>query len=1044
MSKVEFRIDWGYQMLYSRRLYHPEYCWDGELTASDPACRMQLELLRYPVCWWGIVYSPETEPVTGNAWQGEHTRRGVGGLAVAAECAGDTVFTLTNRYGRFSFSVRELEETGRIVWPVGWKYGFCAITVTRKGFLWFRPAPRPGEAVWEAAQLPLPRAEHRRLELARLNPGESLTLPVTAAPAGDASEVELHFQAMILKPEDPALLPEDPAVAIGTDFSAYLSAKGDRDYTANDQRFEVTLDDGTQVDLKHYFRFHDLELQLLEDVWCRLPLTRPVRQLTLRNADPVFPLWLSRVTVATRHYRHLELELPHWGLAGHPLTGRVFAARKGTLTLTGPGLSRTIAANSGWNEFTFSLPESGVSLTLTVSDGTHHVSGTIEAIYRLAPETPEVMVGCDFTTVPHDANGDMDRILDYIARTQMGNTVVFRAFRPYPMSEPAPDDALLERWGEFCRDHRIYVQSVNCHRSGALERGAGAYMHNGGWHEFAGGVYASDPVTENQPATMAEAAERFMAHIRADVERNRKPGFRYAYGDAGGGARYLMQAGLEYIRAETMVPHTQHLCSLVRPSSRAFGRGDWGVHIAIQHPVQLYQPEWHFGQYFLSLFQPWMMGASNIYEEDCLFLLFKEEQQGWDDALTRGKREMTREFFRFVATHPRRGELRLAIASVEGRNAAPFNGFVCGPEQDPSYRVWGGFGNPAPEWAHLQPEKSHQLLDVLMPGASTHPLRQQEDKRRFFFSGTPYGDFDQIPVEAGAGFFQNYRLLLNLGWHTANAADQRAFEEFVAAGGTYFAGLPEYSTHTGREFLRDMDDLALWRDGDLREFCGIRVRGPGECFSGKYTGVSGDAARSRTFSFTPDEDGPCRVADVELAGAETVVADAATGKPLIVRFRYGRGTVYTLCTWCYPGHEALAELMAVWLRQLCREHRGEVYVEDATGEVFWNVRDCGHYRIAMLLNTDWTTPGNRKPAVLHTPEAAFPLEVTERQPKIVYLWRDGAIETNGDIHIDIEPDGRILIHGCRDAEVTLHRPGEVSRTEVWNFTSDSCRETRLW
>lgn len=31
--KLDFRIDWGYQYLYSRRHYHPVYLWDGRMTA---------------------------------------------------------------------------------------------------------------------------------------------------------------------------------------------------------------------------------------------------------------------------------------------------------------------------------------------------------------------------------------------------------------------------------------------------------------------------------------------------------------------------------------------------------------------------------------------------------------------------------------------------------------------------------------------------------------------------------------------------------------------------------------------------------------------------------------------------------------------------------------------------------------------------------------------------------------------------------------------------------------------------------------------------
>ena len=315
-------------------------------------------------------------------------------------------------------------------------------------------------------------------------------------------------------------------------------------------------------------------------------------------------------------------------------------------------------------------------------------------------------------------------------------------------------------------------------------------MHNAGRHEYPGVVYAQDPQKGSESTDMKNACERYIAFIKADVDEVKQMGLRPAYGDASGGHRYCYLAGTSFIRSETMVPHTQHLCSQARPAAEALGKGDWGVHIAIQHGFQLNHPEHHLGLYFLSLYQPWMMGASMIYEEDSLFQLFKEERQCWDDALTKGKRNMTREFFRFVKTHPRTGKAVRNIAFYEGRYAAPFNGFICGCEQDPDYSVWGKFGNNAPEWGHRQPEKCRHLLDVLMPGASVHPLRQQYEKRRFYFSGTPYGDFDEVPAEVSADYLKQYRLLLNFGWNTMIKEDYEKLKDFVVNGGTLFTGSP--------------------------------------------------------------------------------------------------------------------------------------------------------------------------------------------------------------------------------------------------------------
>ena len=163
---------------------------------------------------------------------------------------------------------------------------------------------------------------------------------------------------------------------------------------------------------------------------------------------------------------------------------------------------------------------------------------------------------------------------------------------------------------------------------------------------------------------------------------------------------------------------------------------------------------------------------------------------------------MTREFFKFVKTHPRKGKVERRIAFLEGRYAAPFNGFICDCEQTPDYSVWGRFGNNAPEWGHRQPEKCRQVLDVLMPGASTQPLRQQFDRRRFFFSGTPYGDFDEVPAEVTAEYLKQYKLLLNLGWNTMIAEDYDKLLEFV--------GLAD----TGKKIVRTENEIRFSQIGE--------------------------------------------------------------------------------------------------------------------------------------------------------------------------------------------------------------------------------------
>ena len=50
--KLDFRIDWGYQYLYSRRHYHPFFHWDGTLECSNGVIEKCFKL-DYPVIWYG-------------------------------------------------------------------------------------------------------------------------------------------------------------------------------------------------------------------------------------------------------------------------------------------------------------------------------------------------------------------------------------------------------------------------------------------------------------------------------------------------------------------------------------------------------------------------------------------------------------------------------------------------------------------------------------------------------------------------------------------------------------------------------------------------------------------------------------------------------------------------------------------------------------------------------------------------------------------------------------------------------------------------------
>lgn len=949
--QIKFRVDWGYQYLYSRRHYHPTYVWDGNIKCSNGKIT-KTSLLNYksvfPVGICGPALCPEKTALDKPEWKCL-TKRDIKGIEINAETEIDNVFTLTTKSGAFTFGTQELLEKKQIEYMVGPKYQGCIVKVVLDGYLWFRKE-QLGQTVYCADDLNLPVYDWARTRLAWLKPYESVSFEYEVPrKKGDFAETVFRIEAL--------------SAPVETDVETWVSAR---------IPMELYCDGKLIASFSHRYRFHGYYRQLLEDVWQRVSIPQGKHLFTLKNLNQDQKcLAISRIIVSQSNRNHGQLSVPDWAVVGEKLIGKVFAVKDDKISVIIDGKELKVDCKQGWNEFSFSSSDAKMLEISTQKDK------TCVEIYDCKQEEHPVKVGFDMTTVVHDETGEMDWLLDYTARTRLANYVVFRNFTDGVTPE------LLSKWGQLCRERGIYVSAseYDCFLDGSLSSAASEYFSDCGQHEYTGVVYALDPKAPYASSDMKEASEKFVEFIKKEVEKTRACNSVVGFGDASGASRYTYRAGVDMVRAETMVGHTMNLLSQVRPASEMLGSGRWGVHIAISHAVFPYR-ETHLGQYFLAMMQPYIMGAEIIYEEDSLFTIFGDERETWDDYITKGKREMTRKFYKYAKTHNRTGKSIRNIAFLEGRYAAPFNGFICDCEQDPHYSVWGMFGNNAKEWGHAQPEKSRQLLDVLMPGASTHPLRQDYKKRRFFFSGTPYGDFDCLPVEVDGKYYNDYKLLLNLGWNTFIEQDYEKLKTFVQNGGTLLTGLPQFSKHVKREFLNDMLDLNLYNNGDLTEFCGIRVLGRGQEYCGEWDCDNRDkiveSDLSAICSDSIDEDGKAIIADVLLVGAEVVAVDKTSKKPLLVRNKFGNGYVYTFTIWAYPGHELFQKFTATWVENLAKQTLGDIYVVDETKEIFWTKRKDGDLTSIFMLNTDWTVKGNVKRAKLIVGNAEHFIEVKER------------------------------------------------------------------
>jgi len=305
-----------------------------------------------------------------------------------------------------------------------------------------------------------------------------------------------------------------------------------------------------------------------------------------------------------------------------------------------------------------------------------------------------------------------------------------------------------------------------------------------------------------------------------------------------------------------------------------------------------------------------------------------------------------------------------------------------------------------------------------------------------------------VPTEADEAYFKHYSLLLHLGWNTMIEEDYGKLRNYVRDGGTLLIGLPQFSRHVKRDFLLGMDDLALWNDGDLSELCGVKVHGKGEVFSGTWNCADRmswpEAGLSAIPSSSSEEDGECHLAEIGLAGGEVMVWDAFTNRPLIVRHTFGKGTVYLLTAYAYPGHEKLQKFMASLIAKLASENLPECHVEDPSREVFWNQwNEPDQVRRLMLLNTDWTGKGNRKTVKICTPVLDFETEVVEREPKILTILDRAVLEPDADLHIEVVSPEKVRIHGTGQGGVTIRRPDGTCETLTLIFDTTTVKELEI-
>ncbi len=319
-----------------------------------------------------------------------------------------------------------------------------------------------------------------------------------------------------------------------------------------------------------------------------------------------------------------------------------------------------------------------------------------------------------------------------------------------------------------------------------------------------GGFIHYDP---NKLQNMKEGAEYFVENIaysKGESTRHTGPSTLF---------RYFYQAGYNWLGAEQMYGPEETIMSALRGASRAYQKPFYGSLHAMQWGSGPYTDPKHAHRFYLSLATAYIHGSSHINTEDGLWI----DEYANDRFSEAGKAhiKVQHQMLDFIETHQRRGRQVVDIAVLQGRNCG-WKSFVRGP-------LWSQNGD---KWAFNKATESFDLLNVYYPQNIMNACGPEG-----WFTSTPFGAVDILPIEASSEILSTYKTIIFLGWNTFNASDFKRLTDFVSNGGTLILS----GAHLNEELAPDLPPRFPQDDEAIKNLLGKDYREwhkPGEITRG--------------------------------------------------------------------------------------------------------------------------------------------------------------------------------------------------------------------
>jgi hypothetical protein len=536
---------------------------------------------------------------------------------------------------------------------------------------------------------------------------------------------------------------------------------------------------------------------------------------------------------------------------------------------------------------------------------------------------------------------------------QIGNYVLFRIEENHSAS---PVD--FGRWGKLALQYNFKAGST---MGGDVAEILGATMGNGfigiHQHESSNLIYGwgdSEPKEARINRTLPECEAAYTTRMK-EIRM---------LGQALPMCNLDYKSGVSFISSEFPTGHSTLMMAANRGGAYLYGKPYWGVHLA-NHVMRMPDDETTLRRNFMFLWQAWLGGARLLYdEESALYGIHSTSYSPWDHFSFERRRQMQELYHYGSAIQP--GKEIVKTGFLVGKYDCLVGGVQSSPEMDAT-KVWGMFGPETDSWKFDTPERGWELLNTWMPGVWLYPVKQDVSGIRMFLTGSPNGQVDLVTIDGDAEKLQKYSLLVLPGWNTMTEENYRKLIDYAKRGGHLVLAATQCTNHVTREFLSAKRDFNFFNGGDLSELCGVRVDSVAESMK---------SIRWKDGNSCAAEGLPGLAA--ELMPGATVLAESESGRPVLVENAIGQGRVWTLVAGEFWGAAALDGFRAQLGDTLSNMHMGNFYMTGETRDVDFHVYDLpeGLKRV-VLLNTDWTEPGNLKSGILHGSGREIPFSVKE-------------------------------------------------------------------